>query len=232
MRWQECLMDFIRLIYPPYCVGCNGGLVSGEKWICTDCIRQLPRTDFHLYRDNPVFHRLAGRLPLSRAAAFLRFTKGGVVQRMMHALKYHNLPGLARELGASYGAELARLPWVSDIDMIIPVPLHATRQKKRGYNQSEEFALGLSSHIAKPLRTDLVIRFKSTETQTRKNRLKRWLNVSHAFQVRDARETAGRNILLVDDIITTGSTLEACGDALVQAGCSSLSVVAIAYASG
>lgn len=224
------LSDFLHLLYPPYCVACAGPLVKGEDWICTSCLMQLPRPGYHLYRENPVFLRLVGRLPLDFAAAFLLFTRGGRVQHILHALKYHNVPALAVYLGKIYGGDLKEAGLGSKADMIVPVPLHPARQRKRGYNQSAEFARGLSAAINVPLNNSILVRERATETQTRKNRLMRWQNVENAFALKQAEAVKGRRILLVDDVITTGATLEACGQILVKAGAVSLSVAGIAYA--
>lgn len=224
------LKDFLKLFYPPYCVACEGGLVKGEEWICTECLAQLPRTNYHFVQENPVFMRLAGRIPIVSASAFLFFTQGGLVQRILHALKYHNVPGLAEKLGRVYGGDLVQAKPQAKIDAILPIPLHASRKKKRGYNQSEEFAKGLSEVLRVPMNAQSVVRTRNTATQVRKNRLLRWENVEHAFTVTDKKQVEGKHILLVDDVITTGSTLEACGRELIYHGAASLSVAGIAFA--
>ncbi len=222
--------DFFKLIYPPYCEACGNGLVKGEEWICTECLVQLPRTNYHLFPENPVFMRLAGRINIQSASAFLFFSRGGRVQEILHAIKYHNMPELARKLGRVYGEDLMKAGIEGQIDVIIPVPLHALRKKKRGYNQSEEFAGGLSEVLRVPLDTETVFRGLNTATQTRKNRLLRWENVENAFQVTDKNRVAGKRILLVDDVITTGATLEACGKKLYDSGADSIRVAGIAFA--
>ncbi|HEY3430325.1 MAG TPA: ComF family protein, partial [Cyclobacteriaceae bacterium] len=166
-------------------------------------------------------------IPLKFAAAFFLFRKGGKVQQLLHELKYNNHPEIGDTLGEVYGQELAQL---SDrFSLIIPVPLHASRKRKRGYNQSEEFAKGLSKSLGIPY-SNALVRTTKTETQTRKTKLKRWQNVSEVFEVRDSTQIENQEVLLVDDVITTGATIEACAQMLLTSGCSSISIASIAYA--
>lgn len=230
--FHRIMQDFASLFYPPYCMGCHGPLVQGETWVCTSCLLQLPRPGYHLYRENPVYLRLAGRLPLTFAAAFLLFVRGGRVQQLLHALKYHHAPDLASFLGNVYGADLRQAGWHQHIDIIVPVPLHVDRLKKRGYNQSAAFADGLSRAMGIATDEHLLMRTKNTDTQTRKNRLMRWQNVEKAFVVLKPQDVKGKSVLLVDDVITTGATLEACGEAIMAAGARAVSVAGIAYAAG
>ncbi len=230
--WAHLLSDFIRLFYPPYCVACNGPLVKGEDWICTSCMMELPRPKYHLYRENPAFMRLAGRLPLDFAATLLLFVRGGRVQRLLHVLKYHQAPELAFKLGEVFGTDLLESGLHQKVDVIIPVPLHWLRLKKRGYNQSAEFARGLSAITGLPLDEQALVRTRPTATQTRKNRLLRWQNMEHAFSIKNPEAIEGKRVLLTDDVITTGATLESCAQVLVNAGALSISVAGIAYAGG
>lgn len=198
--------------------------------ICTGCIHNLPRTNFHVQISNPVFKRINGRLPLQFAVSYLLFRKGGSVQHLLHEFKYNNHPEIGRVLGRVYGAELAQSGYADKLDVIVPVPLHNWKKRKRGYNQSEEFAIGLSEGLNVPHCNDAVQRIVNTQTQTRKSKLKRWENVTDVFKVTDCKAVASKRILLVDDVITTGATLEACGLAVLAAGCSAVSVASIAYA--
>lgn len=227
---RESLTDFISLFYPSYCFACNEGLAKGEEILCTKCRLDLPRTNYHCNQKNPLYNRLYGRLPVQFAAAYLLFRKGGKVQQLLHALKYMNHPEIGITLGRVYGRELFEYGYHEKIDGIVPVPLHESRQRKRGYNQSEEFAKGLAEILSKPVLGKAVQRVTRTDTQTRKTKLKRWYNVKEVFEVKDAEAISGRKILLVDDVITTGATIEACGQALLQAQCESISVASIAYA--
>jgi len=204
--------------------------MKGEETICSRCMLELPRTNYHFDLKNPLFKRLNGRLPLSFAFAFFLFRKGGKVQHLLHALKYSNHPEIGETLGEVYGAELNQANYSDKFNIIIPVPLHSSRKRKRGYNQSEEFAKGLSKSLNIPFSGDALERVMQTETQTRKTKLKRWQNVREVFQVKQPYQINNQHVLLVDDVITTGSTIEACAQALIDNGCSSISIASIAYA--
>lgn len=231
LGFTDLFSDFLKLFYPPSCVACGGELVKGEDWICTGCLAQLPRPKYHLYRENPVFMRLAGRFPIDFAAAFLLFSRGGRVQHILHELKYFNKPELARYLGRVFACDLMQAGLTQRIDLIIPVPLHPLRKKKRGYNQSEEFAFGISEAANIPVDSGSVVRVRYTDSQTRKNRLLRWENVEQAFQIMKPTELKDKRVLLVDDVITTGATVEACARILSENGTSAISVAGIAFAS-
>lgn len=222
--------DFLSLFFPPYCLGCSGPLVKGEEILCTECLTELPKTNYHTRFDNPVLNRLAGRLPIRHGWAFLSFKKGGMVQHLLHQLKYNNCPEIGERLGRVYGRELAEgsTPW--EFDLIVPVPLHKSRLRKRGYNQSACFAKGLSESLQIPWDESISIRNKATGTQTRKNRAERWENVRHVFAINPKVSLERKRVLLVDDVITTGATLEACGQHLLDCGCASISVACIAEA--
>lgn len=221
--------DFLSLFYPPFCLGCSGPLVKGEETLCTVCLSNLPKTHYHRRIENPVLNRLAGRLPIRHGWAFLKFQKGGVVQHLLHQLKYNNCPEIGERLGKAYGHELQE---ASDdqFDLIIPVPLHKSRLRHRGYNQSAWFAKGLSDALQIPWDETISIRTQATATQTRKNRAARWENVQRVFSVSPDVSLASKRILLVDDVITTGATLEACGRHLLDCGCSTISIACIAEA--
>jgi ComF family protein len=229
---REIIHDFVCLFYPRYCLACHEALVKGELNVCTSCMLHLPRTNFHKTPNNVLFTKLQGRMQLDHAFSFLLFIKDGRVQRLLHELKYNNRPELAVELGRVYGEELLPHHIQNSIDLIIPVPLHASKLRKRGYNQSEAFAQGLSDSLQRSVNATCLERVLKTETQTRKSKLMRWENVREVFSVRDNGEVKGKRILLVDDVITTGATIEACAMELSAAGATSISVASIAYAEG
>lgn len=223
------LNDFVSLIYPTFCEACDRSLIKGEEIICTNCIADLPRLNYHLKRDNPLYTKFRGRIPIEFASAFLLFRKKGAVQHLMHAFKYRDRPDIGVKLGKVYGNELSRSKTIADIDLIVPVPLHKARKRQRGYNQSERWAAGLGEVLSVPVETNIQ-RVLKTETQTKRTKLKRWENVQESFQVKFPERVGGKNILLVDDIVTTGATLEACGRTLTESGVKSLSIVCIAAA--
>jgi len=221
-------IDFIQLFYPRYCHGCQRALVSGEHVICTHCLAGLPKTNYHQVRENPVWMRLANRLPVTYAFAYLKFRKGGIVQRLLHQLKYNHHPEIGVAIGKLIGEEVrkADMCW----DLIVPVPLHESRRRRRGYNQSAQLAMGLSEALGIPWDESISQRTQRTETQTKRNRLERWLNVEHVFAVASSDKIQNKHVVLVDDVITTGATLEACGRQLLASGARELSVVCIAEA--
>lgn len=222
--------DFIGLFFPTYCFGCNRSLVKGEDTLCTICLIDLPKTNYHLLVDNPIKNRLAGRLSVEHALAYLKFRKSGVVQHLLHQLKYNNHPEIGVKLGSTYGNELVQAGFQKEFDIIIPIPLHPTRLRKRGYNQSAKFAEGLSHSLRIPWAESISIRKITTSTQTKKSKQERWENVEEAFGVQSTEKIVDQRILLVDDVVTTGATLEACGQHLIKNQCRSLSVACIAEA--
>ncbi len=231
MKWPGTyLSDFIALIFPELCQACGNNLLRHEDLICTACTYDLPYTNFHLQKNNVVARQLWGRIDVSMVYVLLYFSKGGKVQNMMHQFKYKNMPLIGNKLGKIAGARLMQNMSAENIDIIIPVPLHPEKLRSRGYNQSTQFAIGLAGQLNKPVDNDNLIRLKHTDTQTRKSRFSRYENMKDVFSVSDPEKFAGKHILLVDDIITTGSTLEACGIELLKIPGLKLSVAAIAYA--
>lgn len=222
------LEDFISLFYPRYCRGCLNSLVKGEDLICTQCLLEMPKSYYHLHSDNPFFQKFRGRLPLEHVMTLFKFTKDSRVQHVLHALKYKQQPEIGEMLGRIYGKDLLEANYSRAFDLIVPVPLHVSRRKLRGYNQSEEFGKGLSQILDVPCNDTYMVRAAKTETQTHKTKLSRWENVNRIFEVINPGSIAGKRVLLVDDVVTTGATLEACGEALLGAGCRQLSIACIA----
>ncbi|AHM61233.1 amidophosphoribosyltransferase [Flammeovirgaceae bacterium 311] len=226
------LHHFWNLIFPRTCIVCSERvLVQGEENICTYCRARLPQTDHYLYpASNVLYQQLVVHLPLKYAFAYLIFTKSGRTQQLLHHLKYRNMPELGEELGRWYGAVLAEGAFQQHFDAVVPIPLHKDKLRKRGYNQSYHFALGLGVSLGLPVWAEVVVRKSASETQTRKSRLKRWQNVAEIFEVVEAEKVAGSRLLLVDDVITTGATVVSCAEALQAAGCSEISFAALATA--
>lgn len=222
------LEDFISLFYPRYCRGCFNGLLKGEDLICTQCLLEMPKSNYHLYRDNPFFEKFRGRLPVKNVMTLFKFVKESRVQHVLHALKYKQQPEIGELLGRVYGQDLLEADFFDSFDLIVPVPLHPARRRLRGYNQSEEFGKGLAQMLDVRCDDASMERLTITETQTHKTKLSRWENVNKIFRVVDPQNVSQKRVLLVDDVVTTGATLEACGAALLNAGCRELSIACIA----
>ncbi|MBL7884671.1 MAG: ComF family protein [Bacteroidia bacterium] len=225
------LKDFFALIYPKICLSCGKNLFKNEQSICTYCNYHLPKTNYHLDNDNPIEKIFWGRTIIFAASAFCNFGKGGKVQHLMHQLKYKGQKELGVTLGKLYGYDLKKSERFNSVDVIIPVPLHVKKIRKRGYNQSALFAEGLSKSMNVPTDFNVLYRVVESETQTKKSRFSRWQNVETIFQLKDKERLKGKHILLVDDVITTGATIEACAQTLQQIQDVKISVATIAYAS-
>ena len=222
--------DFVSLIYPECCLACMQSLERGEKLVCTQCRYDLPRTNAHQEEYAALSQKFWGRTSIKHTLAFLKFTKGGKVQRLLHQLKYKGQREIGEMLGNWYGADLSESTLSDQYDLIIPVPLHESKLRRRGYNQSDSFAKGLSESMKVDWAAKVMERKTATQTQTKKGRWERWKNVEEIFVVADEERIQKKNILLVDDIITTGATLEACAIELYKKGCESVSVATIAVA--
>ena len=216
MKAARYIDYLISLFYPRICLACGNTLFRNEDTICTYCLFHLPKTNFHKEADNPVSRIFWGRIPLVSAAAYYYFGKGGKVQHLIHQLKYKGHREIGVYIGKLYGQELLESHLFSGIDFVIPVPLHRSKHKKRGYNQSEQFALGLCSSMPAKLDAHSLYRTLASETQTRKSRFSRWENVKEIFAIRDEYNLRGKHLLLVDDVITTGATIEACALILLK----------------
>jgi len=227
---QTYLADFVGLLFPQLCPACGASLMAGEEVICTDCRFTLPFTNFHLQPDNIVARQFWGKVELQGAYALYYFAKGGKVQNLMHHFKYKGMQEIGVLLGNIAGEQLAKSDIFSSVDIIIPVPLHKKRLKERGYNQSTCFADGLAQRLTAVVDDGNLVRVKSTETQTHKSRFSRFENMQEVFAVSDPEKLNGKHVLLVDDVVTTGSTLEACSLQLLKVDGLKLSIATIAYA--
>lgn len=219
--------DFLGLLFPKGCCICKRSLFKFEEELCRVCVAGLPLTNYHLRpTDNDLKARVVGLTQVDQVLSFLRFTKSGMSQQLIHELKYLNNPKLGRVLGKIYGYLLSDHGYRDNWDVVVPVPLHAIRLKKRGYNQSEQFAIGLGKTLDIPLSIALK-RIKHTETQTNKSRIQRWENVENVFEI-ESKILADKRVLLVDDVMTTGSTLAACANTLLVSGVLSVDLAVIA----
>jgi len=218
------------LFYPRLCLACQKKLVSAETSICIHCDYKLTPTNYHTINPNPVLERFWGRVELEHATTAYSFNKGGLLQHLIHQLKYENKPQIGVELGQMYGSLLKDVAPYDSVDYIIPVPLHPKKKHLRGYNQAGMIAKGLALSMEKQWSSDYLIRTDNTETQTKKSRLDRFSNVENAFGINKKADLKGKHLLLVDDVITTGATLEACAHTLLEVDNVKISIVAIALA--
>lgn len=229
MKFPALFKDVLNLLYPTLCAACRKKITTGEKTICIYCKNELPKTNYHNEPENFVEKMFWGRVAIHAATAYLHFNKGLRVQQLMHSIKYQRRKETATEVGRLLGHELMSTGRFEGVDVIVPVPLHRQKLRRRGFNQSEWFGKGLSAILQVP-QEKLIIRTKKTETQTRKTRYKRWENVKDVFTVADKKSLQGLHVLLIDDVITTGSTLEACAQVLLAHGCGKISIATIAVA--
>lgn len=208
--------DFVNLLYPAVCHICEAELVKHEELICTSCLHDLPVTKYHLDNDNPVKKVFYGRVKIEKATALLHFRKKSGVQHLIHALKYKGHPEIGNYLGRWLGEELKSISEFQDIDFVLPVPLHKLKLKERGYNQVEGFARELALVLNAEFIDDLLLKVNATQTQTLKDRISRWGKIEETLQLRNPERIIGKHVLLTDDLITTGATLEACAHKLLE----------------
>jgi ComF family protein len=222
--------DFVSLLFPRLCYACGNHLLRNENLICTGCYVIIPRTNYHLADENPLAELFWGRCHLEKAAAFSFYTKGSRIRRLIHNLKYKGIKEIGEELGRIYGLTLKSSGFLNDIDLIIPVPLHPSKKRVRGFNQSDIISEGLAEVTGITIDTTSLIRIHVSDTQTKRSRFDRWTNVAGIFQVTDPVTLNGKHILLVDDVITTGSTIESCANELLKVDGVRVSVIAMAFA--
>lgn len=208
------LNNLLDLFFPRLCLLCQTPLVEGEAHICLHCSNHLPYTHFTDLTDNPVCRLFQGKVPCVAATTLLHFTQGGSGQKLIHALKYHGNKKLGYELGRMAAITYRETSLFDTVDLLLPVPLHPKRKRQRGYNQSEWIARGIRSVTGTPIDTTSLSRLKETESQTRKQLFERSENVEDIFRLNTAETLKGKHVLLLDDVITTGSTLRACAEAL------------------
>lgn len=222
--------DFFNLFFPNVCEACGDRLLKNENIICIKCLYDFPKTNFHLDKENPITHLFYGRANIENATSLYFFNKGSKFQDLIHKLKYNGKKEIGFELGKQLGAALLKSENYHSIDVIIPVPLHPKKERKRGYNQSYWIALGINEIIKKEIDTKTIIRYKEAESQTKKNRFERYQNVSTVFTTKDNTMLIDKHILLVDDVITTGATLEACANLILSTKNAKVSIATLAVA--
>lgn len=220
----------LHLFYPHVCTGCGSDLLNEDQLLCLHCINELPHTNFAPYNNNPAEKIFWGRIPLAVAHSEFYFAKSSLLQHLIHQLKYKNNTAIGVYLGEIMAQSLLQSQRFNNIDYLVPLPLYPDKERKRGYNQAAIICQGMSGIMNVPVKTDLVQRQRFTETQTRKGRTERWENVDGSFVVNNTDVLKGKSILLVDDVVTTGATLEACGKVLLQTEGVQLYITTLAHA--
>lgn len=222
------LEHITHLIFPRYCASCEIALGFHELSICTTCLSRLPRARIHEDRGNKIERLFWGRCNVHMATSFLRMTRKGMAQRLIHELKYENNPHVGETLGKLLGGELKKSPSWADVDALIPVPLHPKKELERGYNQSFKIAIGMTQTMGVPTLSKAIQRKIYTQSQTKKSRMSRWENVEDIFQLNVDALQSYKHVIVVDDVITTGSTIEACVQTIHQELNIKVSVVSLA----
>lgn len=223
------------LMAPRTCAACGERLAESERQVCTSCLLTLPRTHYAratAWQDNEMARLFWGRVEVERAAAWFFYRSGTSMSQMVHQMKYHHQPLLARHLGHLAAEEMSADGFFDGVDLLVPVPLTRRRERQRGYNQSREIARGISEVTGISMADRAVIRTRFEESQTRKSAAERMANVEGVFELTDAAAVAGRHVMLVDDVMTTGATLSACCRQLSAATDIKVSVFALSFAHG
>lgn len=224
--------NIINLFFPPVCAGCHSFLLSNEKVICTLCRHNIPLTNHHLNPENEAFKKFYGRIPVEYTSALLYFHKKGIVQELIHNLKYKGQEEIGTVLGEWFSEDLKNSRIIQGVDEIIPVPLHKRKLRERGYNQVTDFGLALSKNLNVPYNSTLLIRNIYSKTQSKKTLLNRSDGINTIFDVSFTEKDHNKHFLLIDDVITTGSTLDACSHALLKIPGAKISIVCMAMAHG
>ncbi|MCD7899516.1 MAG: ComF family protein [Bacteroides sp.] len=225
------IQSFFNLLFPPCCIVCQRVVNNSQETLCLKCQINLPRTHFHLQPENPIEKSFWGKFPVEKATSFFYYRPGSDFKELLHRLKYKGEKESGCFMGRLIATELTGSGFFDGIHMIVPVPLHPSKLKRRGYNQSEWIAKGIAEVTGLPIATNWIVRLKNTETQTRKSRSDRWENVEDIFALQNASEKLeGKHILLIDDVLTTGATLTACASVFNEVKDIRISVLTMAVA--
>lgn len=226
---MQFLRDIFYIFYPNLCVTCSKNLLQNESIICIECRHDLPIIDITDYQKNEIASTFYGRIPIKNVASFLYFRKIGKTRDLIHQLKYKGNQEIGRFLGDWYGYQLKESGQFNDVDFVIPVPLHSERLKKRGYNQVTKFAKSISIQLQTEYKPNVLLRISSSKTQTLQKRFERFTNAKTNFKLTNSTIFEGKHILLIDDVITTGATIESCCSELLKTKNIRISIVTIAY---
>jgi len=228
---RKLFNDFIHLLYPHNCAGCGSDLLENDQSICIHCYANLPDTNYAALPGNPIEKIFYGRLNAEQATAGYYFSKSYALQRLIHQLKYNGNIEVGHQLGQWLGLQLQKSNRFNAVDALIPLPLYPSKEKKRGYNQATVLCEGIAEIMNIPILNNVVLRKRYTDTQTKKGRAERLKNVDGSFEVGEPLALQQKHVLLVDDVITTGATLEACGLAIKETDNVRLSIATLAWAS-
>jgi len=227
---KEIKESILHIVFPHVCDGCGSDLLNVESRLCIRCLASLPETNFEQHSNNPVEKLFWGRMPIVNASAQFYFTKESLMQHLMHQLKYKGNKELGLQLGRLMGNALKSASRFHEIEALIPLPLFPSKEKRRGYNQATILCEGVAEILHLPVLTNIITRPQHTETQTKKGRIERWRNIEGKFQLIHPLKIQNKHILLVDDVVTTGATLEACGNELLKADHVKLSIATLCKA--
>lgn len=229
IRFKEIQESILHVLFPHMCCGCANDILNKESVLCMRCIEAMPETNFEVHANNPVEKKFWGRLTFTQATAQYYFTRESMMQRMMHQFKYKGNKELGTQLGKMMGERIKNSNRFT-IDALIPLPLFPAKEKKRGYNQATILCEGMAESLQVPVLKDVIVRSHHTDTQTKKGRIERWQNMEGKFELTKPGNIDNKHVMLVDDVITTGATLEACGTELLKAKNVKLSIAAFCYA--
>ena len=227
---RKVFAPLFHLFYPHNCAGCGTDLSSAQDILCLQCFDELPYTGFSELGNNPVESIFHGRVSVVAAMSELYFSKGSIVQSLIHELKYKGRKDVGILLGNLIGKSISASDRFWGIDLMVPLPLTPARERSRGYNQAEILCTGIHQVTNIPILTNVLVRTRTSSTQTKKKRGERWKNVESNFSITDGERLSGKHVLLVDDVITTGATLDASGTLLLTIPGVQLSIASLAWA--
>jgi len=230
MKIKILLANLVSLLYPKLCVICGEPLVENEKFFCYSCFLKLPKTNYHLIPENPAIERFAGKVSLEKASSYFYYNKGGVAQKLIAEIKYRGNRNLGEWIGGYIAKDMISSDFFHGVDYLVPVPLHRSKEKKRGFNQAEKIAEGIAQVTKIPMETDNVFREKANTSQTKKGLFDRWKNTLNIFCMKNPELFDKKHILLIDDVLTTGSTLEAVAQSLLKSKEIKISILTLAIA--
>ena len=226
--FKKHLKDFLSLLFPNTCMHCNVTLVKGEELICLRCFADMPVTNYHLAKPNPVMVHFSAIDKVADAFSYLKYEKKGMATMLLHPLKYTGHTYVGIKLGEWFAGHLYKQMIKASIDMIIPVPLHKTKQRKRGYNQTDLIAIGMSNVLILPVKKNLLLRVKNVSTQTRKDKVERWQNAESLYAIPHPEKFKGKRVLLIDDVVTTGATIGAAAELIADTEVEAIFIACIA----